>query len=258
MLKSCFANNIKVVVTGWKGIKSKLQKPISYNQLSKKITLKTPQRLLVFFDAYDIMFQQSADFFLGVYTHTFDTKIVYSAEKNCFPYNEKVCKRYRDDSDMTRMYPNKRPVKYLNSGVVIGVARDLASWFESSIAILESPTNTIDDDQELAAVLYLDQLRDNSTFESQKVVLDLSSALFMSMQESYSELEISAVDGRYLNSKTGKIPGLLHFNGPGYKEGVPDFEEKMWWFPGFVVSEEAGFETMEPSDGFIKYRDVCL
>ena len=215
-----------------------------------------PDHIMLTIDAFDVLFQQPASYFVEQFK-AFNTSIVYSAENNCWPFQQNYYRYYKPRhpncvkqeemaSHMVDVYKGKgKAVQFLNSGAAIGRAGALKEWFTDSIELLQSGEN---DDQAIAAVLFLSG--------KYSVTIDLMSKMFMSMYDAANVVEHDESVGRYRNTATQSIPGILHFNGG--KSVLPKFRDSMWYKRqnDFNPIQKGVFMPLK-GNKFIPHSKVC-
>ena len=134
--------------------------------------------------------------------------------------------------------------RYLNSGLVVGRADELISFFEESMKLFKGG---MADDQEIASRI----------FASRKfsATLDYGSLLFQNMHESLRDLD--TVNGRFHNHRMDVVPAIIHFNGD--KSHLQEFQDRMWYdrpeYAAEVNSEIEGYYTHDLE--FINFSKVC-
>ena len=147
-------------------------------------------------------------------------KVVYSAEKNCWPFEQnqtafdEMCSLFPGDPEMDAIYSPDVASKWLNSGVMICRAVDCVDWFQDTM------TNTVkylgEDDQARAYDLCIKW--------GDRCKLDYKEKLFRSIHLGKEDMEYR--DGKYINIKSNYTPAFIHFN--GRKGGYDTFEGKVW------------------------------
>ncbi len=145
-------------------------------------------KYIVFSDCYDVIALQNPKILFQKYKNYFNNKIVFSAEKFCWP-----------DKTLSDKYP-KAPndFKYLNSGGFIGPIDDLRK-------LVEKPILPSDDDQLYYTHRFLE--------EENNIVLDYEAKIFQTLSGcSISDFHFDLSKSVFKN-KFGNIPSLLHGNG---------------------------------------------
>jgi hypothetical protein len=146
---------------------------------------------IVFADAYDVLFAAGIDEIIQRF-ETFDSPIVFSAEKNCVP------DRYRRP-----MFPShSSPYRFLNSGFWVGRRKELQEMF-SRIEISSVPDGI--NDQRVFTDLFL--------FGKCGISLDYSTKLCHNLFLSEEDLTYYPSKGRVQNSITKAFPTVFHGNG---------------------------------------------
>jgi len=171
--------------------------------------------LVMVADAHDtIMTARAADVacrFRAAQVADGDLRILFTAERACFPLQPEEC----DTFPPTR--PPGLPYRFLNSGGWMGEARDVVRFLRAVDAMYPGgllATNV--NDQAAAQYLFL-----NATLRpSIGVELDYEARIFMAMHMQHEILEMVPVqrspplDGTALcNTVTATCPAVLHFNG---------------------------------------------
>uniref|UniRef100_A0A224XJ30 procollagen-lysine 5-dioxygenase n=1 Tax=Panstrongylus lignarius TaxID=156445 RepID=A0A224XJ30_9HEMI len=150
---------------------------------------------VLFTDSYDVIFLGGADQIVERFLEL-DSRLVFSAEVFCWP-----------DEDLASQYPvTESPYKYLNSGGLIGYAKDLYELLDSK------RLKNKDDDQLYYTNLFLDkELR-----EKYRMRLDHKAKIFQNIHGAENDLKLETdVQESYLeNILTGNKPLVLHGNGP--------------------------------------------
>lgn len=146
---------------------------------------------MIFTDCYDVVVLAEEDEVMATYKKYFDGKIVFGAERFCWP-----------DKNRAAQYPSTpSSFKYLNSGLFMGPTRLIQDLLDNAAI---SPT---DDDQRFYTTLFLKQ--------SQPIVLDYEGHIFQNLAGTQASEFSQTADGRIANNKNGHLPGFLHGNGPG-------------------------------------------
>ena len=233
-VESAIANGVTLHVLGLDGglsdeldqFDKKLLKPHMFLQAAKHAVQKYgTNHIVMIVDAFDVLFQQPPQYFLDRF-RSFNHPIVYSAENNCWPFasgelhpQHPMCVAQRQMSpEMVAVYLGKgRPVHYINTGAVIGLAGHLVDWFSNATAMMKF--HSFVDDQELGARMMVEG--------NYSIALDVRSSMFMSMNDATEILEQYRTSRLFRNKATGFTPGLLHFNGD--KSTINDFSQKLWF-----------------------------
>lgn len=186
----------------WMGLGSKvkwLYKAIKNGELKTKF--------LIFCDCFDLVFAVKPETLLTQYYFNFNSPLVISSEKNCFPDDTK------DEYDALNPPTS---YKYLNSGMIVGET-------EAMLALLEAmkPEEIVDDyrmdngqnfhtnDQFLYQQMFLKQ--------PVKIALDYHQILCNTLHDvKVDELDFS--EKKIRNIETGSYPCSFHLNG-GAKTG---------------------------------------
>lgn len=145
-------------------------------------------KYIVFSDCYDVIALQNPKLLFEKYKKYFNNKIVFSAEKFCWP-----------DDNLKDKYPQvDNDFKFLNSGGFIGSVEQIKKLVEKSIL----PS---DDDQ----LYYTHRFLENQ----ENIVLDYEGKIFQTLSGcSISDFHFDLSKSVFKN-KFGNIPSLLHGNG---------------------------------------------
>jgi hypothetical protein len=127
VMDSSTVNNIYPINIGnnvdWKG--GDMTTPgggMKVNLLRDFIADKRDEDVILFTDAYDVFYADDFDTIVKRYL-SFDTEVVFSAEKYCYP-----------DESLADQFPSTEyPYKYLNSGTFIGRIRTIKKMLEEGI-----------------------------------------------------------------------------------------------------------------------------
>lgn len=148
-------------------------------------------------------------------------KVLLSAERSCFPVQERECAGFPPAHESVPCgggaYPN------LNSGSLIGEARDVLAVLADVDRAFPQGLEAADmNDQAAMQYAYMDEQRRDAL----GLGLDHTNQLFQAMHLSLDE--VAALGGadtappwRYCNSVTGGCPAVLHFNGGSKHAQVP-------------------------------------
>lgn len=153
----------------------------------KNINNKLENTLILFCDSYDVILIGSPFEIINKYK-LFKNKIVFSAEKYCWP-----------NSNLKKLYPLvDSNFKYLNSGGYIGWANDILKIISNFNGLPN------DDDQEFFTKEFLNN--DN-------IILDYNCEIFQTLGGINNELDINYKESRIHNIIFNTKPNLLHGNG---------------------------------------------
>lgn len=145
---------------------------------------------MIFTDCYDVIVLANEDEVMATYKKHFEGKIVFGAERFCWP-----------DKERASQYPTtSSSFKYLNSGLFMGPTHMIQELLATASI---SPT---DDDQRFYTTLFLQQ--------SHPIVLDYNGVLFQNLAGTKASDFSRLADGR-IGNKSGHRPCFLHGNGPG-------------------------------------------
>uniref|UniRef100_A0A8D8WHN7 procollagen-lysine 5-dioxygenase n=1 Tax=Cacopsylla melanoneura TaxID=428564 RepID=A0A8D8WHN7_9HEMI len=150
--------------------------------------------IILFTDSYDVIIDGSTNEILERF-NSFDAKIVFGAEKFCWP-----------DTSLYNKYPEVGSgYRFLNSGGFIGYAKHIKSF------IGKKSIKNEDDDQLFYALLFLDEALRNEF----KVVLDTLAQLFQNLNGNVDEVKLN-LDSEFVhltNTKFNTHPIIIHGNG---------------------------------------------
>jgi len=182
---------------GWKGLATKpkwLYRAIKEGNI--------PEKFMIFSDSWDLVFCATPEEILERY-ESFDSDIVISSERNCFPAD---LKEYFDSLNPPT------PYKYLNSGFIVGKTEAILACLEA----MDLP-NVKDDYhcEEMGCAIHSnDQHLWQIIFEKQpvKIALDYYQSLSQTLHDvSIDEFDLSGE--RIRNKITNSTPCSIHFNG---------------------------------------------
>ena len=222
--------------------------------------------IVISMDAYDVFAQRSLDVVLDEFART-PARIVYSAEKGCHPPGEPWCEQvpdsplphnfYGPNTDDLASLPTCR-ARFLNSGFVVGYARDLHSLYSDAAAQARLREGQFQADQSIFGPLY--------TSGRYNMTLDFLGAMatptfFFEREVGFEPTrpEQQALDTRFLedevpwnqfNRVTRQFPALVHYN--GLKEWMDDAWKQTWWGGG------AGRPVMQRINAFLANATVAL
>lgn len=242
--RSVLANKHTFYATGVGQTAAKEAKPYKYLQVSQKARSMFPDQVLVFMDGYDVLTLQPPEYIVREFKKL-GSSIVYSAEKNCWPYvmstvaKNEMCAKFPPDTVTEKMYAPGQAVRWLNSGIMLCKVKACQKWFEDSIAM--KPKYFTTDDQAIAAETCL--------LHGTECKLDVYSRIAQSMHESVPDLKL--IDGQYVNIKTNSTPAFMHFNGNKEPFPVMDLGNRL------KLSDMAG-RFIHFEDGTKKsFEEVC-
>jgi len=166
---------------------------------------------ILFCDSWDTFFAADPQVLFEKYFE-FDSPIVISAEKNCFPDD---LKPEYDELNPTAKY------KYLNSGMIIGETEAIKQMMEAME--LDKVPDDYWDKENSCMVHINDQFLFQQIFLKQpvKIALDYNQSLCQTLHDiSSDEFEIS--DKGIRNKVTNTFPVLFHANGSAKDSGVKE------------------------------------
>jgi len=143
---------------------------------------------VLFTDAHDIRIIESHEEIMARYFH-FGTKIVFAAEKNCWPQKA-----------LESQYRTRGPYKYLNSGGFIGEVGALKVFIDENFQNVSGMT----DDQVFYTNLFLKFQTDRT-----QVQLDTRCTIFQCLHLAMEDIDQESLE----NTVTGTSPLVWHSNG---------------------------------------------
>lgn len=158
-------------------------------------------------DCWDLVFTTSPEKIIEVFK-TFDTEIVFSSEKNCFPAD---CKEQYDQLPYTSSY------RYLNSGMIVGYSKSILKLLES-MDVESVPDDYWDgskmvhfNDQAFYLEHFLKQVVPMKLDYDQKICTNLHGV-------EMDEIDFSGE--RIRVKETNSFPCVIHGNGSGKTNGL--------------------------------------
>ena len=152
------------------------------NLLKKHIKTLDDNDLILFTDAYDVFYNDNLETILERFK-SFNCKILFAAEKNCWP-----------DYSIASKFPNQNePYKYLNSGCFIGQVSEIKKFLKNDI-------QDYDDDQ-----LFLQQAFLKNQLD---IKLDYEQYIFVT-----NESEVIIRNNQLYNPVTNCCGCIYHGNG---------------------------------------------
>ena len=208
--KSCELNGIELKVLGLDMPNIKIGHGIGFGQklmlLRNYLQNLNNNDIFVFVDAYDVVVTCDAKEILTKFL-SFNTKILFSAEKYCWP-----------DQNKTNKYKinNTNQPNFLNSGTFMAYVQPFKQFYDENSSIINEQT----DDQRYYTNLYL-KYQNNPNF----ITLDRESKIFMCLAGS-NDIKFDPVKNRYRNTKTNQYPCIIHANG-GKKDFIYEHSKKI-------------------------------
>ncbi|CAF0960178.1 unnamed protein product [Didymodactylos carnosus] len=154
-------------------------------------------KIILFSDAYDVIFTQGPEFLLDKFQALNPARIVFGAEDFCWP-----------NPELQHKYPlvESNRKRFLNSGGFIGYASDIYELITSQ---------TINDDED-NQLFYTKTFLNEFTRSKWSVFLDSGAEIFLNLNGSVAEikLEVNGDDVYVHNTRTDSIPTVVHGNGP--------------------------------------------
>ncbi len=194
--ESCARNNIPVSRYG-KGVNWPGWAEGKIGELANHLATLDADVVLVT-DAYDTFVTPSIANVVEEFKY-FDTPIMISGEKNCYP-----------NAELASVYPLWCSVcPYVNSGGFIGGRRAIMK------ALRRIARTTPDDDQEGWTRYYLDRYYESCAYprtcSGKSIIIDYDCCIFQTMASAENDVELRK--GRFYNRKTLTYPAVIHFNG---------------------------------------------
>jgi procollagen-lysine,2-oxoglutarate 5-dioxygenase, invertebrate len=153
--------------------------------------------IMLFTDGHDVRILATPEEVIQRFL-TFNTRIVFSAERNCWPHAESA-KYYKTSTNPFIVY------KYLNSGGYIGYVSDLKQLMDEEFYTITQTT----DDQGFFTQLYL-KYQNKPGF----IQLDTMCRIFQSLHLAENDIDTYTLR----NTMTKQTPLIWHGNGGG-REG---------------------------------------
>ena len=149
-------------------------------------------KYILFSDCYDVIAMRPANEIWQKYRNHFNNKVVFSAEKFCWP-----------NKSLEKVYPETNSnYKYLNSGGFFGPVKEI-------LKIIDDPINATSDDQ----LYYTEKFLSNKY----NIELDYECKIFQTLGgSSISQFNLNLNKSSFTN-EYGHDPGLVHGNG-GWKD----------------------------------------
>jgi hypothetical protein len=219
-VESAIRHEIPLVILGWgvkwTGLSQKLDAAMRY------ASELPPDDIIMFTDAFDVMFTNSPSQILTEYS-ALNGDIIFAGECGCWPHvmidHGKPC--------FDSYPPSPTPYRYLNSGTWIAHAQSAVKMLQ---AVVEEAGNdfTNANDQKLVADMFIAHRYD--------IQLDYHAKLFQSMHMTFDrplaycnpKEDIQVVQGRFYNKRTKSYPSVFHFNGGGKAHHL-SMESQLWY-----------------------------
>jgi len=171
-------------------------KSFSLLQALKGIDLET---YVLVCDAYDVLTIKNLtnEKLFNVIKNNFDLeKIIFNAEKNCYP-----------NTGLINLYPNvDSSWRFLNAGIYVGKARNIINMLENLLPKMKGRM-----DQEIFSISYV-----NKEFN---IDIDFKCKVFQTLV-GLNNNDLKIDDDKIINNKTGTMPVLIHGNG---NSGIKNF-----------------------------------
>ena len=245
--RSALINDIPLYVVGFGQSASKEAKPQKYlDTLIKHERSFRKNQVLAFIDGFDVIVQQNSESVIGKF-QTFKTPVVYSAEKNCWPYDmsdvakAEMCLLFASNSEAERLYGNGLPVRWLNSGIMLCSATVCRTWFEKTFLV--HPKHFEKDDQAIAAEACLEH--------KDVCKLDYLSNIAQSVHLAVDDLSQSFGGINWVNNKTNSTPAFIHFNGD--KSQFPLMDP----YNGVQSKRYLNKMIVFENDTMVTYQEIC-
>lgn len=166
-------------------------------------------KYIIFCDCWDLVFTINPDRIINEFFYNFNSPLVISSEKNCFPTD---LKEEYDKLPYTSSY------KYLNSGMIVGETEAMLSVLEA-MDLKNVPDDYRQEDGNMFHVN--DQFLYQQIFLKQpvKIALDYNQVLCNTLHSvTLDELDFS--EERIKNIETKSLPCAFHFNGNAKTNGL--------------------------------------
>jgi hypothetical protein len=158
-------------------------------------------------DCWDLFFVKKPEAIIDVFK-TFDTEIVFSSERTCFPADTK------DDYDKL---PYTSSYRYLNSGMIVGYTQSVLKLLEA-MEVESVPDDYWDKDH---MVHFNDQAFYLTYFLKQPVPMKLDYDQKISTTLHAVEMnELEFLEQGIRVKETGSFPCVIHANGSGKTNGL--------------------------------------
>jgi hypothetical protein len=184
----------------------------------KQFALLHPDDPVLFVDACDTVFCNShAHLEQTVHKLLSSHKVVFSSEKTIYPDQTKALYQSLLDKGL---YTSPNAFLALNSGVMLGLGRDLVALFErmSDEQLLIQGHGSNGSDQGVITRWFVDQKR--GQFSEPDIGIDHGCELAVS----HAGVDVTELDvGRSTTFRTtGSQPCIIHFNGQSFRKGETD------------------------------------
>lgn len=278
-LSTLLIHNYEPTLINWNGEthhSSKIFKLLEYLQTNTSAkhehSLNLPPQceeergdIVISMDAYDVLTQRPLESVIEQFEQV-PAKIVYSAEKGCHPPNEDWCKKV-PDSPLPHNYYGPRTdredlrysrPRFLNSGFVIGYAKDLLALYSDAAASATSRKGHFNADQSIFGPLYVSGLH-NMTLDW---IGTMSTPYFFFEEEVGAQpipmdnparnhsLLRDEVPWTLFNRVTGQFPAFVHFNGD--KNHMDQQWSRLWFGGG------QGMPVMQRIHNFLNSDNVSI
>lgn len=163
---------------------------------------------MIFADAFDVVFAAPPERIVEVSKNTYGNRIVWNAEKNCFP-----------DASLADKHPvSTTSFRYLNSGFAVGPVADflkILQWMDAD----NLPVDHIGADGRWQHPNDQDYFMRAFLFSGVDMALDTEARICNALcGVGLDELEITK--SRIKNKETATHPMAFHFNGPAKTAGL--------------------------------------
>lgn len=163
---------------------------------------------MIFCDAFDVVFAAPPERTIEVSRQTYGERIVWNAERNCFP-----------DASLADKHPESpTSFRYLNSGFAVGPVADflkILQWMDAD----NLPVDHQDEEGRWVHPNDQDFFMRAFVFSGVDMALDTSGRVCAALcGVEVGELEIKG--NRITNRETGTNPLAFHFNGPAKTAGL--------------------------------------
>lgn len=158
--------------------------------LGKVASEHSDYRWLIFSDAFDVLFYGSRQRILDYLETVPDDKVVYAAERNCWP-----------DPTRASEFPAPTRWRFVNGGLRVGTPEAFIAW--SARVAARFPSSALKD-QELLNQLVV-------TGDPDAPILDYQTELFYCLYNERNELKFA--NDKLWNTELDTFPSFLHANG---------------------------------------------
>lgn len=261
-LESAAQNRIDMTVLNWGGEHRGNGNKLVFTR--KAIATMNPCDVLIFSDAFDVLYAENAEEIRKKYM-SINAPIIVSAECGCWPF---IAHKNGDDICLNQFPKSPTDYRYINSGMWGArayAAEDLLRRImeRNSLKMVQKMS-----DQEQISTLLLK--KDYEWHKDIKIDYYASMFLNMHMADDYGrcdpEKDVVFHKGELYNKRTKFVPSMYHFNG-GSKKRMADAEASMWYKqdrpirPALTFKEVMDTEMTAADRNMnlkpIRVRDMC-